>query len=180
MRRLSRLLAIGVAVVVTVAAVPGSAYAVGDQSRTLWKNYSNNLCMGVAGGNSKVQDGAAIITWTCDGTANQTWVLSAQSNGTYLIENSVATSECLSVAAKSLSVGASVVLWHCKAASDNQDQEWYLPTDRSAPYNYLWNFNSNLVATAEFTVNGAAVIQAPQGNTWFPLDAWVASCLSSC
>ena len=44
------------AVVVAVTAIPNSAYALGDGSRTLWKNYSNNLCMGVAGG--FVGDGA--------------------------------------------------------------------------------------------------------------------------
>jgi hypothetical protein len=151
-RRLLRGIAIGMAVIVAIVAIPSSAYAVGDGSSTRWQNYSNNRCMGVAGGNSAVQDGAAIITWTCNGSADQTWVLSLvdpnQPNGPYFIKNSVATSECLSVAAKSPSAGARLVLWHCKAASDNQDQRWYLFGDRQSPYLYLSNYNSGLVATA--------------------------------
>jgi Ricin-type beta-trefoil lectin domain len=174
----SRLFAIGVAVVVAVVAIPSSAYAsIGDGSSTLWKNYSNNLCMGVAGGNSQVKDGTAIITWTCNGSADQTWILFLvdpnQPSGPYFIKNSVATSECLSVAAKSTSANARLVLWHCKAASDNQDQRWYLSGDRQSPYVYLWNYNSGLVATALNAGNGAPIAQEPQGNTWFPLDAWL-------
>lgn len=178
-RKTLRGLAIGLAVVVAVVAIPSSAYAVGDGSSTLWKNYGNDLCMGVAGGSSHVQDGAAIITWTCNGNADQTWVISLadpnQPSGPYLIKNSVATSECLSVAAKSLLAGARLVLWHCKEAFDNQDQRWYLSGDRQSPYLYLWNFNSGLVAAALNAGNGAALAQEPQGNTWFPLDAWVPS-----
>ena len=133
--------------------------------------------MGVAGGNSKVQDGAAIITWTCNGSQDQTWVLALvdpnSPNGPYFIENSVATSECLSVAAKSKSKDAQLVLWHCKAASDNQDQRWLFSSDRQAPYVYIGNENSGLDATALNVGNGAWVGQEPQGNTWFPNDAWL-------
>jgi hypothetical protein len=182
--RLRHGLGVGVTVVVAAVAIPNSAYALGAGSSTLWKNYSNsNLCMGVAGGNSKVQDGAAIVTWTCNGSADQTWVLADsnpdQPDGTYLIENSVSTSECLSVGAKSTSPNARVVLWHCKPASDNQDQRWYLTTDRQAPYNYLQNFNSGLVATELYTVFnvglGAPVAQEPQNPTSYPFDAWVSA-----
>jgi Ricin-type beta-trefoil lectin domain len=176
--RLRHGLGVGVAVVVAVVAVPSSAYALGAGSSTQFKSYNNsNLCMGVAGGNSHVQDGTAIITWTCTGSADQTWVLSladpSQPNGPYLIENSVATSECLSVAAKSTAPGARLVLWHCKSAADNQDQQWSLSGDRQSPYTYMWNSNSGLVATALSGNNGAAVAQEPQGGTWFPVDAWL-------
>ncbi len=64
--KLLRVLGISVAIVVTLVAIPGSAYAVGNGSRTLLLNYSNRYRMGVAGGNSRVQDGTAIITWTCN------------------------------------------------------------------------------------------------------------------
>jgi hypothetical protein len=187
MRKLSRVLAIGVTIVLASMALPGVAHAsVGGGSVTRWLNYNNQgLCMGVAGGNSKVQDGTAIITWTCNGSQDQTWVIALsdpnQPNGPYFIEDSVATSECLSVAAKSTSPGARLVLWHCKNSSDDQDQLWYLPSDRMAPYNYLLNYNAeiqnppkSLVATALNGGNGAPVALEPQGNTWFPLDAWVA------
>src|SRR5689334_16180003 len=106
--RLRHGLGVGVAVVVAAVAIPNSAYALGPLgpgSSTLWKNYSpspdgkSHLCMGVAGGSTKVQDGAAIVTWTCNDSPDQTWILADsnpdQPDGTYLIENSVATTECL-------------------------------------------------------------------------------------
>ena len=180
MRRLSRLLAIGVAVVVAVVAVPGSAYALGDGSTTLFKSYANGQCMGVAGGDSKVQDGAAIIRWPCDGTANQTWVLSLVNpnspSGPYFIKNSVATTECLSIAGKSMGVGARVVLWHCKEPSDNQDQQWYLASDRQAPYLYLDNSYSGLRATAFENVFGARwMAQEQPSSASFPRNAWLSA-----
>jgi hypothetical protein len=175
--RLLRVLGVGVAITVTLVAIPGSAYALGDGSRTLLKNYSNQLCMGVSGGDRYVQDGTAIITWTCDGTNNQTWIFSLadpnQPNGPYVIQNSVAPTECLSVAAKSTSPGARLVLWHCKPASDNQDQLWYLSSDRGAPYVYLSNVNADLMAAALNSGRGAPVALEPQGPTWFPLEAWL-------
>jgi Ricin-type beta-trefoil lectin domain len=159
-------------------AIPSSAYAVGDGSRTLWKNYSNQLCMGVAGGDSHVQDGTAIITWTCNGSSDQTWVLSLvdpnQPSGPYFIKNSVAESECLSVGAKSTSPGARLVLWHCKEPADNQDQQWQLTSDRQAPYNYLYNSTASLVASALNAKSGVPVALEPQSSTWFPVDAWQA------
>jgi hypothetical protein len=182
MLKVKRLLIIGAAVaaaaMTAVVAVPGSANAFPGPTQI--KNYAsgpNYLCMGVAGGDSKVADGANIITWSCDGTANQTWVIVPDSStpNTYLIENSVATSECLSVARKSMSVGAQVVLWHCKAESDNEDQRWSFPSDRQAPYVYLNNWNSNLYAAAWFVGNGASIYQEQQIPAWWPRDAWLIS-----
>jgi hypothetical protein len=181
-KKLLRVLAVGLAVIVATVALPGSANAALENgSRTLFQNYNtyNNAhnCMGVAGGNSKVQDGAGIITWTCNGSADQTWVLALvdpnSPNGPYFIENSVVTSECLSVAAKSQSKDARLVLWHCKAANDNQDQRWWFTSDRQAPYVYLMNDYSGLVATALAVGNGAWVGQEAQGITWFPNNAWL-------
>jgi hypothetical protein len=170
--------AAGLAAIVAVVAVPGVANAsLGDGSRTLFKNGGDNNCMGVAGGDSKVQDGAAIVTWPCDGTANQTWVLSLVNpnspSGPYFIKNSVATTECLSIAAKSKDVGARAVLWHCKEPSDNQDQQWYLTSDRQAPYLYLDNSYSGLRATAFVTIFGARwMAQEPLSSVWFPQNSW--------
>jgi hypothetical protein len=176
--KLISLLGAGVAMAVALVAIPSSAYALADGSHTTFQNYSSKLCMGVAGGNNYVQDGTAIITWTCNGSADQTWVLALvdpnQPSGPYFIEDSVSTNECLSVAAKSGSAGARLVLWHCKT-SDNLDQQWNLSGDRQSPYTYLWNANSGLVATALNGGNGAPVAQEPQGNTWFPLDAWLSA-----
>jgi hypothetical protein len=171
--------AVGLAAIVAVVVVPGVANAsLGDGSRILFQNRGdNNNCMGVAGGDAKVQDGAAIVTWPCDGSKNQTWVLSlVNANspaGPYFIKNSAATSECLSIAGKSKAEGARVVLWHCKDAPDNEDQQWNLTGDRQAPYTYLDNSYSLLRATAFVTIFGARwMAQEPPSSTWFPQNSW--------
>jgi len=178
-RKLLGAVAVGLAAIMAVVAVPGVANAaLGDGSRTLFKNGGdNNNCMGVAGGDSKVQDGAAVVTWPCDGSANQTWVLSLVNpnspSGPYFIKNSVATTECLSIAGKSTAEGARVVLWHCKEPSDNEDQQWNITGDRQAPYLYLDNSYTGLRATAFVTIFGARwMAQQAQSSVYFPRNSW--------
>jgi len=95
--KLLRGLAISVAVAVATVAIPNSAYAaLEDGSSTLLTNYGNGLCAGVAGGSSKVQDGAAIIAWTCNASDDQTWVVSIidphlPSGPYFIFKNRVAT-----------------------------------------------------------------------------------------
>lgn len=177
---LKRLLSIGTAVVAAVVtavvAIPGSANA-SDATRI--RNYvsaPNYPCLGVDGGDSKVADGALVITWTCDGSANQQWIIvpDATTQGTFNIQNSVAPTECLSVANGSLNAGARVILWHCKPASDNQDQRWYLPTDRGGvPYVFLQNYNSGLDAAASSTGSGSWLMQEPKVPAWAPRNEWL-------
>jgi hypothetical protein len=71
MRKLQRVLVVGLAVIVAAVAVPGTAMA--NATTKIWKNYGSNLCLGVAGG--KMQDGTAIIAWGCNGASDQTWTL---------------------------------------------------------------------------------------------------------
>ena len=171
MRKLQRVLVIGLAVIVAAVAVPGTAMA--NATTKIWKNYGSNLCLGVAGG--KMQDGTAIIAWGCNGASDQTWTLDPTSgtSDAFLMRNGKDPYMCLSVAAKSTSTWVALVLWHCKLTAENQDQRWYLTSDRQAPYNYLLNYNSSLVAAAD-QYWGAPVMQMQQGY-WFPLDAWVDS-----
>jgi hypothetical protein len=157
------------AVVVAAAAVPGMATA--NATTKIWKNYGSKLCLGVADG--KMQDGTAIIAWGCNGASDQTWTLDSSSGtlGAYLLRNGKDPFMCLSVAAKSMNPWVAVVLWHCKPTADNQDQRWYLTSDRQAPYIYLLNDNSDLVVAAD-QYWGAPAMQMRRGY-WFPFDAWV-------
>lgn len=166
-RNLLRVVAILVTAVVAAAGVPGAAVAEGpyDGVRLLWTNIdSHGQCMGVAGGD--VSNGKPIILWGCNGNADQTWTaqsVDGSGYGSYVFHNGANPNKCLSVAAKSLSEFAGIVIWDCKPFNDNQDQRWYTVTPRGASYVALQNYNSNLYLTAwSYGYQGWKVFQRSQ------------------
>jgi hypothetical protein len=180
MRKIFGPLVIGVALVAAAVAVPGPAYAIQGGTWTQFRNFNNpNICMGVAGGDTKVADGARIVVWTCDRTRNQTWLVALvdpnSPGGPFFIENSVNTHECLSVQGKSKDEFAHLVLWHCKDMSDNQDQQWGFSGDAGQPYSYLKNSWSFYFASALNASVYAPVGQVQGPAPWFPLNAWLTS-----
>jgi hypothetical protein len=183
MRKTSGRLAIGMALVVTAMAVPGSAYAVQSGTWTQFRNFNNpSLCMSVAGGDTRVADGASVIVRPCDRSRNQTWVLAPAAppdpnapNGPFFIKNSVNTHECLSVQGKSKDEFAHLVLWHCKDPYDNQDQQWSFSGDAGQPYSYVKNSWSFYFASALNASVYAPVGQVQGPAPWFPLNAWLTS-----
>lgn len=153
-------IAIALAVALTVPEVAKAA------SYNEWQ--TNGLCMGVQGGN--MTPGTAIITWACDDSLNQFWGLDTNSGAPnyFLLRNEADPSECLSVFQKSANIGAPLVIWPCKAVSDNQDQRWSLAT---APSTVIHNFNSGLQIVSSNTQGSAVVqwdIRIPY--FWMPMD----------
>jgi hypothetical protein len=153
MHRLARMVAIGLAVIVATVALPGSAGAADlfDGVRLVWTNEQTDLCMGVEGGD--VTNGKAIILWSCNDNADQIWTAtSANSDGSqpYLFRNGTNPDKCLSVAGKSLSQGAALVIWDCKPSNDNEDQRWYIVGWRNSPFTGIQNDHSDLYATASW------------------------------
>lgn len=180
MRRIIGLLALGAAIFVAVVTVPGPAFAIQSGTWTQFKNFNNpNICMGVAGGDTKVADGARIVVSLCDRSRSQTWLVVAvdpsSPNGQFFIKNSVNTHECLSVQGKSTDEFARLVLWHCKAPSDNQDQQWSFSGDAGQPYSYVKNAWSFYFASAQNASVYAPVVQVQGPAPWFPLNAWLTS-----
>jgi hypothetical protein len=153
MRKLRLLIALmaGLAVAALALANAGTAKA---SNYTEWVT-PDGLCMGVTGGN--MTPGTTIITWNCDGTNNQFWAMDFNSGSpnTFLLRNLADPTQCLSVFNKATYLGAPLVIWPCKAFSDNQDQRWSRATAFSAP---IYNFNSGLQVLASGS-QGSAIEQ---------------------
>lgn len=111
--------------------------------------------MGVQNGN--LAAGTAIITGTCDGSFNQFWAMDPDSGApnTFLLRNEANPKECLSVPNKSMAIGAPLVIWPCKAVTDNQDQRWRRAGQFAVP---IYNFNSGLQILGSGP-KGSAVLQ---------------------
>jgi hypothetical protein len=161
MRRFTRVLAVGLSAIVASIAIPAAAHAA-PQPAQQFQNYNSKFCMGVSGGN--VTDGTAIITWDCNGNTDQGWELDPGTGNQsgFLFRNATNPNQCLSVGAKSTSAGAHLVIWHCKAANDNQDQLWQVITIPRAPLalREIFNSNSGLGIFASNSGRGAQVIQS--------------------
>jgi hypothetical protein len=156
MHRLVRVVAVGLAVIVATVALPGPAGAHHSTDpyngvRLTWTNGQTGLCLGVAGGD--VTNGKAIILWACNGNSDQTWTaesVNPDGHGPYLFKNGTNPNKCLSVANKSLSQFAALVIWDCKPSNDNQDQRWYIVGWPRSPFTGIQNDNSDLFATASW------------------------------
>ena len=139
MRKLRLLIALmaGLAVTVLALASMGTAKAANYTELVT----TDGLCIGVTGGN--MTPGTTVITWACDGTNNQFWAQDFNSGApnTFLLRNLADPTQCLSVFNKALYLGAPLVIWPCKAFSDNQDQRWSRADAFSVP---IYNFNSGL------------------------------------
>jgi len=143
-------------------AIPAAAHAA-PQAAQQFQNWNSKFCLGVSAGN--VTDGTAIITWDCNGNTDQGWELdpvTANNESGFLFRNATNPNQCLSVANKSTSAGAHLVIWHCKASNDNQDQVWQVITIPRAPLplREIFNANSGLDIFASNSGRGAQVIQA--------------------
>lgn len=157
MRKPRRLIALaaGLAAAAAVLAHPGIAKAA---NYNVWQG-TDGLCMGVQGGN--MTPGTPIISWRCDGTNNQFWGMDTNSGApnTFLLRNLANPSECLSVFEEATYLDAPLVIWPCKAFSDNADQRWSRADTVSAP---IYNFNSGLqILPGGFMPpgQGAAIVQ---------------------
>jgi len=163
MRPFLRALAVGLTVACASVAVPAGAAHADPQPPQQWQNWNAKFCLGVAGGN--VSDGTAIIQWDCNGNTDQGWELdqfTINNQTWYLFRDATNPNQCLSVAAKSTSAGAHLVIWHCKPANDNQDQLWqpsFLPR-APLPLAEIFNFNSGLGVAASNASRGAQVVQS--------------------
>ncbi len=172
MRRFIRALAVVLMTVAAGVALPATSHAAG--SPQLWENYQSKLCMGVSAGN--VTDGTAIITWGCNGNSDQGWILdpvTVNNQTWYLFRDGTNPNQCLSVAAKSKSAGALLVIWHCKPSNDDQDQLWlpaYIPR-APFPLAEIENFNSGLYIIAGTANPGSPVGQMPITPST-QLDVW--------
>jgi hypothetical protein len=74
----------------------------------------NGKCLGIGGGS--LQNGKAVIQWTCNGHESQQWQL--QKSGEIVNRNS---RKCMGVNGGSRERGADVVQWDC---NDHEDQKW--------------------------------------------------------
>ena len=159
MRKLRLLIGLmaGLAVAAVVLAHPGAAKAA---NYTEWVT-TDGLCIGVTGGN--MTPGTTVITWACDGTNNQYWAMDFNSGApnTFLLRNLADPTQCLSVFNKALYLGAPLVIWPCKAFSDNQDQRWQRADAFSVP---IYNFNSGL----QILPSGPKARRSNSGTARFP------------
>jgi ricin-type beta-trefoil lectin protein len=167
MQHLRRALIMGLAVVCVGVAVSTPAHA-DPQPPQQWENWSLKFCIGVAAGN--VTNGTIISQWYCNGNTDQGWELDPVTvNGDtwYLFRNATNPNQCLSVANKSKSAGAGLVIWQCKNESDDQDQLWqlsYLPRT-PVPLAKIFNFNSGMVIVPSSWYASAQLVQEPEGSS---------------
>jgi hypothetical protein len=150
MRRLSRVLAFAMLVLVAGVTVPASASSNPPpfQDRVMvWINAMTNQCLGVAGG--VVERGTKIIVWPCNGARDQQWIAVDSGFHNFLIKNARDTSKCISVAAMSKQSQAQLVIWDCKDSETNHDQRWSieetinLPDPTGLPYGSMFFTNGH-------------------------------------
>jgi len=130
---------LGVSMGLAVAA-PASAFMLHNKG-------NSNVCLGVAGGDSSMANGTALIVWGCDSNAlNQRWSwapfpgTSSWTSAYKELKNGANSNKCLDVSGEATNNGAALNIWDCD--STRFGQGWFsYPADPQGCL-YIENYNS--------------------------------------